>query len=282
MAAKESGQVSGLSLLTRRAFDRRLIQAMLLVMVAIWMFPLIAAFKRSMVGGGWSNYTSLASLDLGGVTVWRTLLNSLIVGGLHAALVVSVALLAGFGFSSLKFRGKEALYYSFIIMLAVPATAVLVPFYVQVRSLGLINSYLGIALPEAALTLPFAVMLVRNFADGLPPALIEAATIDRATPWQVFRTVFLPFARPVALNLSILCLMWSFQDYLFPSYLTTEGKYTTAAKAVQSFKGLLSINPGDIGRYNAALVLISVPALLLVALGTRQITSGLTSGAVKE
>jgi raffinose/stachyose/melibiose transport system permease protein len=83
-------------------------------------------------------------------------------------------------------------------------------------------------------------------------------------------------------NLSILCFMWSLQDFLFPSLFFTDEKYTTAAKAVQSFQQYLSTSPSDVGKYNASLVLLAVPALLLVVFGLRFITAGLTSGGVKE
>lgn len=268
--------------LTGRKRDRRILQGMLLLMGAIWLFPIYAAIKRSLEGGGTSNYTALFTDPVGDVTIYDTYLNSFIIAVLHAGIVVGVGALAGYAFSKLHFRGKEALYYGIVLCLAVPGTAILVPLYYTIREAGLFDNYLGVALPEAALTLPFAVLLLRNFGDNIPDSLIEAARMDRAGHWQVFRTVYLPLCRPALVNLSILCFMWSLQDFLFPSLFFTDEKYTTAAKAVQSFQQYLATSPSDIGKYNASLVLLAVPALLLVVFGLRFITAGLTSGGVKE
>lgn len=123
---------------------------------------------------------------------------------------------------------------------------------------------------------------MRNFADGIPRSFVEAAVIDGASHTQIFWQVFMPISRPAAINLATLSMMWSMQDFLFPSLFLTDPDKTTAAQAVMRFKEYLGATPDDIGRYNASLVLLAVPALIIVVFGLRFITQGLTSGGVKE
>ena len=166
--------------------------------------------------------------------------------------------------------------------LAVPGTAVIVPLFHILRTAGLLDTYWAVILPETALTLPFGVLLMRNYFDSLPNDYIESATVDGASVWQVFRFVYFPMARPAAINLAVLSVMWSFQDFLLPLLFITKSEMTTAAMAVSTFKEYLSFTPDNIGKYNASLVLLAVPALILVIFGQRFIRQGLTSGGIKE
>ena len=104
---------------------------------------------------------------------------------------------AGYAFSKLQFRGRELSFAAVILFLAVPGTALIVPVFHITSQLGLFNNYLGVALPEAALTIPFGVLLMRNYGRNIDDSLIEAAKLDGAGHFRVFWHVFLPLARPV-------------------------------------------------------------------------------------
>lgn len=272
----------GMGLIAQRRRDRALLQGLLAVLALVWAFPLYSAVKASLAVDGFHNFVSLFTDPLGGVPIWRTYVNSLVIGVIHAAVVVSVSTLAGYAFSKLKFPGRDAIFYGTLLFLAIPGTAILVPLYYVTLQLHLFNNYLGVALPEAALTIPFGLLLMRNFGATVPDALIEAALLDRASHLQIFRRIFLPIARPAVINLTILCVMWSLQDFLWPLIFFTDPKLTTASQAVSLFHTTLSESPLDTARYDASLVLLAVPAVLLVVFGLRFITSGLTSGAVKD
>ena len=114
--------------------------------------------------------------------------------------VVWIASLAGYGFAFFNFRFKSAAYFLVLVFLAVPATSILVPLFFIIRELGLRDNDLAVALPEAALTLPFGVLLVRNFAETIPRGLIEAAAMDGATHQQIYRQIFLPLCKPALIN----------------------------------------------------------------------------------
>ncbi|GII32975.1 carbohydrate ABC transporter permease [Planotetraspora mira] len=277
-----TSHAGGFGLLGRRRRDRMIMQLFLGVTAVVWLFPVWSALSEAFRLGGPSTFVSLFTDPLGGVPIWRTYLNSLANGVVHTAVVLVVSLPAGYAFGKLQFPGRELLYYGTLLFLAIPGTAILVPLYHVTHELGLFNTYLGVGLPEAALTVPFGVLLMRNYADNVPDQLLEAAIVDRAGHPQIFRYVFVPMARPAIVNLTVLCFMWSLQDFLWPAIFNTRPEMTTAAQAVSTFHNALSASPVDAARYSASLVLLALPAVLLVVFGLRFITSGLTSGALKD
>lgn len=262
--------------------DRIAIYAILAVLAVLFVFPLYSAIVNSLKVNGLQNYTSLVANPLGGVPIWQTYLNSLAVGAVHAGVVVTVATTAGYAFSKLRFRGRELLFSAVLLFLAVPGIAILVPVYSITQALGLFNNYIGVGLPEAALTIPFGVLLMRNYARNVPDSLIEAAGLDGADHFRTFWYVFLPLARPAIANLVILCFIWSLQDFLWPAFLFTDPHLATAAQAVSTLSNSLGRGASDLGRYNASLVLLAVPAVLFVLFGLRFIVNGLTSGSTKD
>ena len=262
--------------------DRVVLHVVLGLMAVVWAFPLYAAVRRSLDVNGLGNYVSLFTDPVAGLSIPRTYLNSLLVGAVHATLVVAVSTAAGYAFSKVDWPGRELAFTVALLFLAVPAAAMIVPAYRIDNGLGLFDSYLGVGLPEAAVTIPFGVLLMRNYGRTVPDALIEAARLDGAREVRVFRSVFLPLCRPAVLNLTVLCFVWSLQDFLWPSIFLRDRGLTTAAQAVMSLNTGLGAAPADIARYNASLVLLAVPAVLVVLLGMRQIIGGLTAGATKE
>ncbi len=269
-------------LLYRRPVEKAIMVFFLVILAALWSLPLIATLLRGFAFNGLANFSDVLFGNIGGITLWRTYLNSFIIALLHAFLVVAIASLAGYGFAFFRFKGKECAYFIVLVFLAVPATSLLIPLFFITRELGLRDNWLAVALPEAALTLPFGVLLIRNYAEDIPSALIEAAVIDGASNQRIYLEIFLPLCRPALINLAALSMMWSMQDFLFPSLFFSSKDMTTAAQAVLRFREYLGASPEDIGRYNASLVLLAVPALVIVLFGLRFITRGLTAGGVKE
>ena len=270
----------GRAITSRR--DRVILYAILAVMAVAWAFPLYAAVRKSLEVHGIDNYVSLFTDPVGDISIPRTYLNSLIVGLLHALIVVMVSTTAGYAFSILEWRGRELAFALSLLFLAIPAAAMIVPAYRINNELGLFDSYLGVALPEAAITIPFGVLLMRNFGRSLHPSLFEAASVDGAGHGQVFRSIFLPLSRPALVTLTVLCFVWSLQDFMWPSIFLRDRGMQTAAQAVATLNTGLGASPTDIARYNASLVLLAVPAILVVLFGMRYIIGGLTSGGSKE
>ncbi|OLP46180.1 carbohydrate ABC transporter permease [Rhizobium oryziradicis] len=269
-------------MLYRRRHEKFAMTAFLVVLAILWALPLIAAVSRGFAFNGLQNFIDVLTQDIGGVSLLRTYMNSFAIALMHALVVVTISALAGYGFTFFEFRGREFLYQCVLIFMAVPLTSILIPLFFITREANLRDTLIGVALPEAAMTLPFGVLLVRNYAESLPRTLIEAALMDGASHFRVFVDIFVPLSKPALVNLGALSIMWSLQDFLLPSLFLSDVHQTTAAQAVLRFKEVLGATPTGIGRYNASLVMLAVPALLVVLFGLRFITQGLTTGGVKE
>lgn len=268
--------------LRQRPRDSATVYAILVIGAALWLFPLASTLRQSVQYGGFHNYLTVLTTDYNGVNLIRAFANSLVIAAVTVLLTCGIGALAAYAFARIDFVGREALYHLSLLLLAVPAVAIMVPVYWITGNLGLFNSPIGVSLPEVVLTLPFAILLLRNHADGIPDELVEAARIDGAGHVQIFRRVFLPLSRPALINLAALCVVWSVQDFIFPSMLITNASSTTAAQAVQSIQGVFALTPIAHSQYFAALMLLAVPAIVIVVLGLRFITQGMTAGGVKE
>ena len=268
--------------LRERKRDNVAVYAALVIGAALWLFPLISTVRQSVQFGGLHNYLTVLTTDYNGVNLIRAFGNSLVIAALTVVLTCGIGALAGYAFSKIDFPGRETLYHAGLLLLAVPAVAIMVPVYWITGNLGLFNNPIGVSLPEVVLTLPFAILLLRNHADGIPDELIEAARIDGANHAMIFRRVFLPLSRSALINLAALCVVWSVQDFIFSSMLLTNASSTTAAQAVQSIQAAFSPTPIEHSQYLAALMLLAVPAIVIVVLGLRFITQGITAGGVKE
>ena len=268
--------------LRERRRDNVAVYGVLVIGAALWLFPLVSTVRQSVQFGGFHNYLTVLTTDYNGVNLIRAFSNSLLIAALTVLLTCGIGALAGYAFSKIDFPGRETLYHASLLLLAVPAVAIMVPVYWITGNLGLFNTPIGVSLPEVVLTLPFAILLLRNHADGIPDELIEAARIDGANHAMIFRRVFLPLSRSALINLAALCVVWSVQDFIFSSMLLTNASSTTAAQAVQSIQAAFSPTPIEHSQYLAALMLLAVPAIVIVVLGLRFITQGITAGGVKE
>lgn len=262
--------------------DRVIMYGVLLILGLFWAFPMYAAIRKSLEVHGLRNYTSLLSDPVGGISLAQTYVNSFAVGVLHALIVLAISVPAGYAFAVLAWRGRDFAFSISLLFLAIPAAAMIVPVYQISNQAGLFDTYLGVAMPEAVITIPFGVLLMRNFGRNVPLSLIEAARVDGAGHGRVFRHIFIPMCRPAIVNLTVLCFVWSIQDFLWPSIFIREQGLQTAAQAVLTINTGLGASPTDIARYNASLVLLAIPATLIVLVGMRFLVNGLTSGGVKE
>lgn len=277
-----TAHASPLHQLRERGRDNVTVYGVLLIGAALWLFPLVSTVRESVQFGGFHNYLTVLTTDYNGVNLIRAFGNSLLIAALTVVLTCGIGALAGYAFSKIDFPGRETLYHVGLLLLAVPAVAIMVPVYWITGNLGLFNTPIGVSLPEVVLTLPFAILLLRNHGDGIPNELIEAARIDGASHAMIFRRVFLPLSRPALINLAALCVVWSVQDFIFASLLLTNASSTTAAQAVQSIQAAFSPTPIEHSQYLAALMLLAVPAIVIVVLGLRFITQGMTAGGIRE
>ncbi|MDE2333781.1 MAG: carbohydrate ABC transporter permease, partial [Rhodospirillales bacterium] len=204
--------------------------------------------------------------------------NSLIAATATAALNLLLGTLAGYSFARLRFPGRMPLLMLYLGSRMVPGIALIVPLYLTIRSLHLLDSLLALTLTYLTLTLPFTIWLMKNYFQGIARSLEEAAMVDGCNWWQMLWRVLVPVAAPGLAAAAIFAFMTAWNDYLFAVILTTTMAAETAPVVVAGF-----VTDVTTARTLMATggVLAVLPPLVLALLSQRLIVQGLTSGAVK-
>jgi multiple sugar transport system permease protein len=206
------------------------IGALIMVLPFIWM--LSTAFKPqaevfrlppSLIGSRieFGNFARVSNR----FPFWLFFLNSLKISAIVVVVQLITSSMAGFGFSRLKFRGRELIFFFYLATMMIPAQVTIIPNFLLMGNLGMVNTHQALILP--ALVSAFGTFLMRQFFITVPPALEEAAKIDGCTPFGVYWRVFLPLSTPTTATLAIFVLMGIWNDYYNPLiYITTVEKMT--------------------------------------------------------
>ena len=229
-------------------------------------------FPDPWVGG---NYTAILTSP----AFWRQLRNSAVIAALTAGFVVPAASLAAFVIARFAFRGREVVYGLFGLGLLFPVAVAILPLFLTLRQIGLLNHPLGVALPQAAFGLPVAIIIMRPFFRAIPTEVQDAASIDGCGPFRLYWSVMLPLSRPVLSTIAVITVVGSWNAFFLPLLvLTTDPNQHTLPIGVNNISAQHST---DYARVLAYTTLAMIPAVLFYAVAERQIVSGLT-GAVKE
>jgi raffinose/stachyose/melibiose transport system permease protein len=215
---------------------------------------------------------------LGSLGFWLPLGNSILIAAVTTLLVVLASAMAAFIFARYAFRGRELLFTLFTIGLMFPFAVAILPLYILLRELNLLDNPLGVILPQAAFGLPVTIIILRGFFRTIPPDVEEAATLDGCTPFGFFWRILMPMARPALATVSVLAVVASWNNFMLPLVVFNDPVYWTLPLGVNQFRGQYA---ADTARILAYVVVAMVPALLLYVVAERQLVSGLTSGATK-
>ena len=219
------------------------------------------------------NYVSVITSS----AFWRQLGNSLIVAAIATGLVVTVSAMAAYPLSRMQFRGREALFVFFTFGLLFPVAVAALPLYLLLRQLGLLESLLGVALPEAAFAIPITIIILRPFMRAIPAELEDAAAMDGCGRFGFFLLVLVPLSQPALVTVTILSVITSWNNFILPLLVLTDpGKWTLPLGVAQ----YSSEHSADTAAILAFTTLSMVPALLFFLAAQRRIVGGL-SGAVK-
>lgn len=221
-----------------------------------------------------SNYTDTLTAE----SFWRQLVNSVLIAAISTAMVVAFAALAAFVFARRAFPGREVLFTIFTLGLLFPAAVAILPLFILVRELGLLDNPLGIALPEAAFGLPLTILILRPFFRSIPQDLEDAASIDGCSSFDFFWRILLPLSRPVLATVAVLAIVASWNQFLLPLVMLSTESNWTLPLGVTNFSTQYTT---DTARILAYTTLALVPALVFYVVAERQLVGGLTSGAVK-
>jgi ABC-type glycerol-3-phosphate transport system permease component len=205
-------------------------------------------------------------------------LNSVVVTVSSTIGVVVVSCLAAFAFARMSFPGREILYYLVIFLLMVPAVLTLVPTFLLIKNVGLMDTLWALILPYIAAGQVLAIFIMRSFFASLPEELFEAARIDGASELWVFLNIAVPLVRPVLVTIAILQVLSSWNDYLWPFLVLQSDSLKTLVVGLVSFQGRFST---DYGPLMAGYAIASVPLLILFLIAMRSFIEGLSQGALK-
>lgn len=208
----------------------------------------------------------------------RYMLNSAIIALPTVTAVLAVSVLAGFAFAHLRFVGRTISYLYVVAGLAIPIVVVIIPLFFQMRTLGLLNTYWSVILPQIAIILPFGTLLTRSFMLDIPQSMLDAGIIDGCNSLQLLRFIVVPAIGPALSSLVIFSFMWTWNQLFLPMVMISSSRYRPIPVGLTYFQGNFGTN---IPVLAAAAVIASIPVVVVYVMFQRQFIRGLTVGAVK-
>lgn len=266
-----------------------LLQLCLIIVAVIQLFPLVWLFLFSfknnaeIFGGNvlglpkvwrWENYSSLFTEGRLGLYF----INSLIVTFATLALTAILSTMASYALSRMKWKWSKVTLTVFLLGLMIPIHAALLPIFLILKNIGLLNTHLALILPYTGFGMSLAIMITVSFFDGLPRELEESAFIDGSGIYRTFLYIMLPLVAPAIATVSILTYLSAWNELMFAITFVSKEEFKTLTVGIMSMAGQHSTSWGPIG---AGLFVSTLPTILLYLLMSSQVERSLTAGAVK-
>ena len=261
--------------------------AALLVFGALSLLPLLWMLSASFMAQGEATTFPPALLphhptlvhyrDLfGRLALGRYAMNSALVAVITTVGALAINASAGYAFAKLRFRGRDATFRALAAGLAIPVQVAMLPLFLLVKSLGLVNNYGGVIIP--GLSSIFGIFLVRQYALAIPDDLLDAARIDGAGELRVFRSIVLPTIQPVLATLALWTFLATWNDFMWPLIVLSDDRRYTLPVALA---GLMGEHAQDVELMMAGAVITVLPVLILFLMLQRYYVEGVTEGSVK-
>ena len=230
----------------------------------------------SIIPDDWTfdNYIKLFSDHPFGIWIW----NSILVTVTVMFTGVALASTAGYALSRFRFPGREASLLSLLVTQMFPATMLLLPLFIMLSSLHLINTYLGLIVIYSSTALPFCVWQMKGYYDTIPYSLEEAARIDGASRFMAFYKIILPLASPALVITALFSFMSAWTEYIVAAQVLWYEEMFTLPIGLKSFQANMTT---EWGLYAAGAMIVSIPAIALFLFLTKYLIGGLTLGSVK-
>lgn len=205
-------------------------------------------------------------------------LNSLVVGTSTVLISMAVGIFGAYAFARLRFRFRRTTLMVFLATYMLPQVALLIPLYLILSSLGLLDSPLGLVLVDCALVVPFTLWILSNYFATIPPDLEEAARIDGTTRMGALFRVILPSAKPGLFAATMFAFLLAWDEFMYALIFTSTDAAKTLPVAIAEFAGRYTT---DFGLVAAGGLIASIPPVVIALIFQRQVVSGLAAGAVK-
>ncbi|MEV4477069.1 carbohydrate ABC transporter permease [Nonomuraea sp. NPDC049421] len=251
------------------------------VFAAFALYPIVVILSAALGPADSGDTSGLANFaaawDIGHFGSY--LRTSLAVSAFTVVVSVVLSIMSGYAFGTMRFRGRTALFYLFMLGIMMPSEAVAVPLYFDLRSLGLIDTFWSITLPQVAMSVAFGTFWMRAYFLASNRAIVEAARIDGASSWRVLWQVLLPPARPAIVTLTLLVFMWTWNEFLIPLIMVTSESLRTAPLGLAFFQGQYT---SGFTLLAAGSVIVATPVVIFYLFLQRHFVRGLLQGAVRE
>jgi arabinogalactan oligomer/maltooligosaccharide transport system permease protein len=269
---------------------RFFIHLTLIIFVIIAIYPVLRVFSISLRPTNALHTTELGLIPEGATLnsyyqvlfeteFFNWLKNSTIVALITTLLGISIASLAGYSFSRFKFWGRKTFLMFFLVTQMFPATMLILPLYLMLARLNLINSYLGLIIMYTTTALPLCVWQMKGYYDTIPYSLEEAGLIDGLSKWGTFTRIAFPLARPALVITGLFSFMTAWVDYIVARVVMHKEELWTLPLGLQHMAGEFRT---EWGMFAASSILVSIPVIIIFIVLSRFLVSGLTLGSVKS
>jgi ABC-type glycerol-3-phosphate transport system permease component len=213
------------------------------------------------------------------VTAWNQiqpyLINTAIVAVLSIVVILAIASVSGFVLARYRFAGKGLIYGAILVLMMVPSLAKLIPLFILMKDLGLLNTYIVLVIPYSAGGVVLGTILIRNFVEGIPQSLFDAARIDGANGARMYRSIMLPLSLPVLGTIALLIISEVWNDFFWPLLVISDNDLRTVSVGLQFFQGQ---NVTDYGPLMAGYLLASLPLVILFTFLSKHFLAGVQGG----
>ncbi len=258
------------------------------VVVLIVLVPLVTAVLGGLKTNGelllspfslpqvfhWENYSTILSSS----SYLGQVFNSVLIMVATVSLLLIISSMSAFILARFVFPGRELLFNFYTLGLLFPLTVAVLPLYIVLRQLNLIDNFLGVILPQIGFGMPLSILILRNFFRAIPAELEDAAYIDGSTSAGFFWRILLPLSTPALATVGVLALVQSWNNFLLPLLVLNKAELWTLPMGVTQFAGQYG---ADWALIMAFVTLSMIPAVAFYLLAERYLVAGLTSGAVK-
>lgn len=206
----------------------------------------------------------------------RYFFNSFVVSGVSTVVALFTSSLTGFVFSKYKFRGKEIIFMSFIGALMIPFAVTILPMYLLISKLNLLNTYIGLILPMCVS--PFGIFLMRQFMEGIPIELVEAARLDGASEFWIYRSIMVPLSSAALAGVGVFTFLWTWNQLWWPLMVISKAKMRTLPLA------LAALTWQHAKRYDMIVTgaaIAAIPVIIIFAFAQQKLVKGITLTGIK-
>ncbi len=261
--------------------------AVLVVLAFVWLIPILWALDTALKPEGETTaipvswFASHFTLQAFATTLATTSLptwyfNSILTSAVISIVTVLLASMAAFAFSRVPFSGRNILFWIILAGIMVPGQILIVPLFTLMQSLNMVDTYWGIILPQLAS--PIAVFIFKQFFDGIPHELEEAAVMDGANPWRVYWQIWMPLARPAIAAVAIFAFVISWNNFLWPFIVISSNNLMTLPVGLATVQTSFGVRYAQI---MATALLGGVPVLIVFLFFQRQIVQGVAGTGLK-